>query len=408
MKIQQIFEGEEEREVIILPINLIYNDFNQLFQIKDEGVNVLSENYYDASGNRIKKVTYDGVGNQSIFYFDNFVQAVNDSGTFNETYYYFNGLLVGKKDNNGKLYFYHANNLGSTSLVTNSSGDVIDDLTYEPYGRNNQSNQRYTYTGHENDNEDALLYLGARYYNPELGRFLQADPVIGNLYNSQDLNKYSYVRNNLYKYVDMDGRDAVVVNSPLNILGIPVGHSSIVIGDDLTGWTAYAYGPNPSSISRNPLQYFLGVEGKVYTGSALPGKTWQDAIQDLESKHDWATHDISNPSYFKSDSSQDLKMSQNFMSQSSQKYSLFGNNCANAVQSALSSGSYTQSFLTSSVNLINPLTNTVPVLYLPTAKGESKVSNAIYDTRSYLNSIVNSIKNKVSNWYNSLFGGKKK
>ncbi len=184
-----------------------YNNFNQLFQIKDEGINVLTENYYDASGNRIKKVTYDGVGNQSIFYFDNFIQIVNDSGTFNETYYYFNGLLVGKKDNNGKLYFYHANNLGSTSLLTNSSGDVVDDLTYEPFGKNNQSNQRYTYTGHEN--EDALLYLGARYYNPELGRFLQADPVIGNLYNSQDLNKYSYVKNNPYKYTDPNGTSII-------------------------------------------------------------------------------------------------------------------------------------------------------------------------------------------------------
>jgi hypothetical protein len=52
------------------------------------------------------------------------------------------------------------------------------------------------------------MYYGARYYDATLGRFVQADTVVPNPGNPQDLNRYAYVRNNPLRYVDPSGHDA--------------------------------------------------------------------------------------------------------------------------------------------------------------------------------------------------------
>ena len=53
-----------------------------------------------------------------------------------------------------------------------------------------------------------LLYMQARYYDPDIGRFYSNDPIgFDNIHN---FNRYSYANNNPYKYVDPDGRDAVI------------------------------------------------------------------------------------------------------------------------------------------------------------------------------------------------------
>jgi len=49
------------------------------------------------------------------------------------------------------------------------------------------------------------MYYGARYYDPTLGRFVQADTIVPNPANPQDLNRYSYVRNNPLRYRDPSG-----------------------------------------------------------------------------------------------------------------------------------------------------------------------------------------------------------
>ncbi len=49
------------------------------------------------------------------------------------------------------------------------------------------------------------MYYHARYYDAALGRFIQPDTIIPDLYNPQDLNRYSYVRNNPVRYTDPSG-----------------------------------------------------------------------------------------------------------------------------------------------------------------------------------------------------------
>ena len=63
----------------------------------------------------------------------------------------------------------------------------------------------YNYTGQRLDGDTGLLYYGARYYDPALMRFVQADTLVPEPGNPQSLNRYAYVLNNPLKYTDPTG-----------------------------------------------------------------------------------------------------------------------------------------------------------------------------------------------------------
>ena len=58
------------------------------------------------------------------------------------------------------------------------------------------------------DNQTGLSYMGARYYDPVIGRFMGVDPVGFQENNIHSFNRYAYANNNPYKFVDPDGRQA--------------------------------------------------------------------------------------------------------------------------------------------------------------------------------------------------------
>src|SRR3990167_8674193 len=196
-----------------------YDAWNRLSKIRNTNATgtVIAEYLYDHEGNRIKKIVYNSNGdghNESTYYMNtrpaDFIQVINTNGTIiNETYIYLQDKLIAKYDTNGRKFFYHPDHLGSTSLVTNESGDVVEDLLYLPYGDLLSGNElsRFTYTGQEKDQETEFMNYGEgeRSYYPRFARFLQCDEVKPNIYDPQLLNCYSYVRNNPYKYVDSSG-----------------------------------------------------------------------------------------------------------------------------------------------------------------------------------------------------------
>lgn len=69
---------------------------------------------------------------------------------------------------------------------------------------------RRKFTLKERDNETGLDYFGAGYFASTQGRFTSVDPIgvkLARMIDPQQLNRYSYVRNNPLKYVDTDGND---------------------------------------------------------------------------------------------------------------------------------------------------------------------------------------------------------
>jgi RHS repeat-associated protein len=116
------------------------------------------------------------------------------------------------------VHYYFASHLGSTSVVTNSTGTtpLDEDIDYYPYGGeidvSNGVPQNYKFTGKERDSESGLDNFEARYYASSLGRFMipdwaaaPTDVPYANLGNPQSLNLYSYVQNNPTTLGDPDG-----------------------------------------------------------------------------------------------------------------------------------------------------------------------------------------------------------
>lgn len=64
----------------------------------------------------------------------------------------------------------------------------------------------YKYTGQEFDASTGLYDYGARQYDASLGRFLSPDTLVPDPENPQSLNRYSYVRNNPFRYSDPTGQ----------------------------------------------------------------------------------------------------------------------------------------------------------------------------------------------------------
>jgi RHS repeat-associated protein len=61
------------------------------------------------------------------------------------------------------------------------------------------------FTGQRLDSATGIYYYGARFYDPEIGRFISADAIVPDLANPQSLNRYTYVLNNPLKYIDPTG-----------------------------------------------------------------------------------------------------------------------------------------------------------------------------------------------------------
>jgi len=91
----------------------------------------------------------------------------------------------------GVSYFL-TDHLNSTSALTDPTGTVVESLNYDSFGNNAGSTRtRYTYTGRELDPDTGLFYYFARYYDPQLGRFLSEDPIE----MEGGINYYAYVSN---------------------------------------------------------------------------------------------------------------------------------------------------------------------------------------------------------------------
>jgi len=105
------------------------------------------------------------------------------------------------------LTYLHSDHLGSASLATNSSGGFVSEMRYDAYGetRSGSMPTDRQYTGQINDSYIKLYHMGARMYDPELGRFISPDSIVPDFSNPQSLNRYSYVLNNALKYTDPTG-----------------------------------------------------------------------------------------------------------------------------------------------------------------------------------------------------------
>ena len=145
------------------------------------------------------------------------------------TYTYGNGLISDSrkeaKDSDTEKRYYHYNHIGSTTAITDADGDLVYRIAYGTYGELTgiydtdgdpvedktavirSENLRFLYNGRYGVETGAngLYYMRARYYNPQIKRFINRDIIDGSITDSQSLNKYSYVQGNPISLVDPFG-----------------------------------------------------------------------------------------------------------------------------------------------------------------------------------------------------------
>ena len=158
---------------------------------------------YDGDGGRVKKI----VGTTTTRYISKLYEC--DNATCSR-FIWAGSTRVATIAASGTIHYWHADHLGSSSVITDSTGTKVQALTYYPYGATRANvpgtpvNVPYKYTGKELDNT-GLYYYEARYYDPTLGRFISADTIVPGVYDPQSLNRYSYVQNNPFSYTDPTG-----------------------------------------------------------------------------------------------------------------------------------------------------------------------------------------------------------
>jgi RHS repeat-associated protein len=197
------------------------------------GTTVHSDFRYDASGSRILKTTetplgwgrittrtltlgslYERVGGAWLT--PQIFRIAGPGGLSGELVYNSWGGFVSR--------YRFADHLGSATLVTDADGNVQDRQKFDPFGRRIQpnapqssasrSNSTYStgFTGQDHDDEHGLINMRGRMYDPNLGRFISPDPVMGDATLSQRWNRYSYVMNSPMALVDPSGYDEAGVD----------------------------------------------------------------------------------------------------------------------------------------------------------------------------------------------------
>lgn len=99
-------------------------------------------------------------------------------------------------------YFYNKDHLGSIRTVTNLAGQTVETLSYDPWGRRQNSTGTpltdFGYTGHYTHSQSNLVLAPYRTYDPQTTRWLSRDPIA----ESGGINLYGYVGNNPINYWD--------------------------------------------------------------------------------------------------------------------------------------------------------------------------------------------------------------
>ena len=180
---------------------------------------------YNADGLRTRK---DDSNYTTYYYYDNNnnLIAMMQGGVV-AYYYYDSNNSVTAMSLNDTMYYYIKNLQGDITKIVNESGNVLVEYTYDAWGKilketssgngtyaNIKDFNPFRYRGYVYDNETGLYYLQSRYYDPQTGRFINADDTafIGATGTALSGNIFAYCENNPINKVDNYGYKAIDIS----------------------------------------------------------------------------------------------------------------------------------------------------------------------------------------------------
>lgn len=168
---------------------------------------------YDALGRRYQRIE-GGVTTSYYYYKDQLITEQDNAGNVIEYIYDGQADLLLAMITKGQTYYYHTNELGSVAALSNSAGAIEEYYEYSPYGEvsfydsefnpvpKSAVGNRILFTGSSYDGATGLYYMRSRDYHPQLGRFIQRDPIS---FKGGTLNLYEYCRSNPVNFKDPYG-----------------------------------------------------------------------------------------------------------------------------------------------------------------------------------------------------------
>jgi RHS repeat-associated protein len=158
--------------------------------------------------------------------------------------------------------YYHADGLGSTRVMTDDAGVQTAAYTYDAFGnirsQGGGTGNSFTYTGEQFDPEAALVFLRARYYDPQIGRFVSKDSFPGFARQTQTVNRYLYTLNNPITAVDPSGH--------FNIRQVGVGAFDMLSGAGTVA-TSLALGTVATGLCATGVGCLLGAPVGAYAAN---------------------------------------------------------------------------------------------------------------------------------------------
>lgn len=205
---------------------ITYSSFNKPTQIT-QGTTNLSFKYNPEHARYQQTIVRNGQTTE-LLYLDKLFEQETKNGVAQYKSHIFAGgvaVAVHSEYSNGtseKMRYLHRDHLGSIESITDERGQLDNSLSFDAWGQRRSeqwgvlSEQEALelarnmdlhrgFTGHEHLDEVNLIHMNGRVYDPRLGRFLSADPVVQAPNNMQSLNRYSYVLNNPLSYTDPSG-----------------------------------------------------------------------------------------------------------------------------------------------------------------------------------------------------------
>ena len=226
--------------------------FDLLGRMASSAVNGVTSTY-TSDGNGIR--TSKTVGGVTTNFINDGAYVVGEaSGDSIIKYTYGNGLV--SINNNGTIGYYHTDEHGNVSAISNKSREVVATYDFDAFGNETASTDTYynpmRYCGEYYDDETGFIYLRARYYSPNVGRFISEDPI------KDGTNWYVYCSNNPIAFVDPSGEDAIYITDGDALMG--VGHSSVVMQDEFGEWWYCYWGMGEAVYTHVPQEYIYSLD----------------------------------------------------------------------------------------------------------------------------------------------------
>jgi RHS repeat-associated protein len=274
--------------------NYTYDAQNRLTQYTDNLSNSVTQ-AYDPLGRCVKRVA-DGV--TTYFVYDNAWRNLvdyNSSGT--QVNRYVNGPspneIVTKTDNSSNVYYYHTDGLGSITKLTSTAGALLEQYSYDVYGKttirnssgtvlsSSSYNNRFMYTGAEYVSPTGLYSMRDRFYSPSLGRFIQPDPIG---HSGDNYNIYRYCGNGPTNATDPSGENpGIGITIALNTNGGGGGGSMTDPYGDITDYNTGGLGSPDLGFPTDPQVNYNADGSPEINMSGYPSDSTIQGIQGAQS-----------------------------------------------------------------------------------------------------------------------------